>query len=763
MILTGRRVLDLSRSPAGMFCGKVLRWLGAEVTLVAPPADPRSTTWEPEAQVDGRPVSLRYLHYNQDKARAEVDLRMDKGRRWLMRAVESADIVIEDWGGGDAFGGETGITYRGLSLKNPRVVFCRISPFGQTGPYARFAATDLTVQAAGGLLYLTGNPGLSPLRVSEDVAWNLAGLHAAVGAALALVKAVRSGVGEEVDLSAQAAVAATLEAPYGRVVAGAPTGRMGSRHYCTSPCNIYQARDGWIGVCANQDVQIAAILDAVSRGGFDGPIPPVDELRQNAEVSEWFDAVLAGLIAGHRIPELVAESLERGLLLARVNEMGDLCEDPHVRAREAIKPLGDGYPEKWRDVASPYRYRAGERTGGAGDRLLLGSRAKPLEGLTVIDFSWAWAGPYCTKLLAAAGAEVIKIENPAKPDVLRRYPPFLGSGVENECSGFFADQNWNKKSVLLDMKEPESLHVARNLLRTADVLVENFRPHVMASWGLSFEEVLKINPRIVYASISGYGQNGPYSPRPAYGALMESEGGLASLIGYGDGRPYRTGTSMPDPVLGATAAVAVAAGLARSVATGTGVHVDVSMLEATLAILGPAILAWTAMGTARARMGNLSSEGTPEGCYRCRGADEWIALSARDEREWQSLCAVIGYPELARDRAYADRQGRLTHALEIDGRIEAWSRALTKWQAAEQLRRVSVPAFPVLTLQDLIDDPQLAEFGFLPRIKHPEMGEVRVLGIPFRMSGAAWLPTAPPPLLGEHTAEIRARAFSPSV
>ena len=759
-MLTGRRVLDLCRQPGGMFCTKLFRWLGAEVTVVAPPGDDRLISWQPVAIREGsEPTSIRYLHYNHGKKRIEVDVRSEAGRQWLLEEVGNVDVIVEDWGGNGAFERATNLTYRELRQRNPQLVFCRISPFGQSGPYASFAASDLTIQASSGLLYLTGDAGLAPLRANEDVSWNLAGLHAAIGAALALVKAMRSGVGGEVDVSAQAAVAVTLEAPYGRVVTGAPTSRMGSRHYATSPCNIYEAQDGWVGVCANQDVQIAGIVEAVGRGEFKESIPLVDDLRQNAELSQWFDSVLESLIKKRRVSELVAESRQRGLLLAKVNEMADLCADPHVRARGGIRPLGEGYPEQWRDVAAPFRYRSAEQAARkVSDWHQLRPDSRPLEGLTVVDFSSVWAGPYCTKFLAAAGAEVIKIENPQKPDVFRRYPPFLGTGAENECSSFFADQNCNKKSILLDVKEPGSAEVIRSLLRTADVLVENFRPHVMASWGLGFEDVLKINPKIVYASISGYGHSGPYSARPAYGALMESEAGLASLIGYSTSRPYRSGTSLPDPILGAMAAVAVSAGLARSLTTGVGMHVDVTMLEATMALLGPAVLAWTALGTARQRRGNLSWEGVPEGCYRCSGPDEWVALSVRDDNEWQSLCAAIDDPQLARDQAYGASQGRLAHAQEIDRRIEGWSLKRTKWHAAERLRRGGVPAFAVLTLQDVIADPQLIGFGFFPTIRHPEMGEAKVLGIPFRMCGASWPMVSPPPLVGQHTAEIRARS-----
>lgn len=756
-VLGGRKVLDLSREPAGMFCGRLLHWLGAEVTLVAPPGDDRPTRWEPVATLDGgRALSLRYLHYNHGKRRVEADVRTDAGGRWLLEAAGRVDLIVEDWGGAGAFEAETGLTYDDLRREHPELVICRISPFGQIGPFAGLSASDLTVQAASGLLSLTGDPDRPPLRAGEELAWNLAGLHAAVGAALALVKAARTGVGGEVDVSAQAAVAVTLEAPYGRVVTEARASRRGSRHYATCPCNIYRARDGWVGITANQDAQIAAIVEAVGGGRFRDPIPPVDDLRRDPALADWLETLLADLIKDRSVADLVAESRERELLLAKVNAVADLCADPHVAARAAIQPL-DGYPPGWRDVTSPFRFRQAPAAGEPEGRRLE-PRARPLEGITVLDFGWAWAGPYCTKLLAAAGAEVIKVENPKKPDVFRRYPPYLGSGVEQECSAFFADQNWGKKSVLLDMKDPASVETVRRLLRTADVLVENFRPRVMASWGLAWEDVVRINPRIVYASISGFGHSGPYRERPAYGALMESEGGLAGLIGYAPDQPYRSGTSLPDPILGAAAALAVAAGLAQSLGTGCGVHIDLAMMDATLALLGPAVLAWTALGVARKRWGNLSSAGVPEGCYPCRGHDEWVALSVRDDEEWRALCAAIGRLGLAGDPSCATPRARLARLAEIDAYIGQWSRERTKWEAAEALREKGVPAFPALALADLIEDPQLAAFGMFPTITHSEMGTVKVLGVPFRMSGEAWPPPSPPPLLGEHSAEIQARA-----
>ncbi len=741
-----------------MFCGKLFQWMGAEVTLVVAPGDAGAASWEPLATVDGStPVSLRHLHYNHGKARLDLDLRSSAGGEWLLQAAGATDIVIEDWGGDDAFGRETGVRLDDLHRRNPRLVLCRVSPFGQHGPYASVPASELSVLAASGLLYLTGNPAASPLRVGEDLGWSLAGLHAAAGALLALLKALRSGSGPEVDVSAQASITVTLEAPYGRVMTDGPVTRMGSRHYATAPCNIYQTRDGWVGICANQDVQIAGIIEAVSGGKYTDPIPPVDDLRRRPSVARWFDEVLADLIKEQSVAELVNKSRRRGLLMAKVNAVEDLAHDPHLTARHAIAPLGPGYPPAWRDVASPIRVRSG--TGRSGTpRPRIDATARPLDGLTIVDFSWAWAGPYCTKILGAAGAEIIKVENPDNPDVLRRYPPSVGSQRDNECSSFFADQNWNKKSVLLDMKRPESLDLIRNVLRDADAVVENFRPPVMPSWGLSFEEVHELNPRIVYASISGYGATGPYRTRPAYGALMESEGGLASLIRYADGRPCRTGTSMPDPVLGAFSAVAVAAGLARSLETGQGLHIDLAMIETTLAVLGPAVLAWSATGQARRLDGNLSEEGAPEGCYRCHGPDEWVALSVRGPGQWRALCQLIDAPGWLRDRRLDTTEGRIGRRHELDERIEGWSRLRRKAAAAAELQRAGVPAFAVLKLAELLEDPQLHQFGFLPTVDHREMGTVKVLGVPFRMSGRAWPITQPPPMLGEHTAEVVARA-----
>jgi len=735
-----------------MLCAKLLSWLGAEVAIAVAPDDERIKSWEPVARLpSGMAVSLRHLHYNHTKRIVSIDLRTDAGRRWLLDQIRIVDVIVEDWGPA-GLEREARLTSAELLGENPRLVLCRVSPFGQSGPYAGYPASDLTIQAAGGLLALTGDPEFAPLRIGEDMAWNLAGLHAAVGALVALVNADRTGAGQEVDVSAQAAVAVTLEAPYGRVIADAPRTRMGSRHYATSPCNIYQAQGGWVGVCANQDVQIAAILDAVSCGQFDDAVPPVDVLRRDHALSAALDSVLAGLIKKRQVRDLVNEARDRGLLLAKVNDVPDLFEDAQLQARGAITSLGPPYPAHWRDAASCFRWRS-SRTAALVKKERRGGL--PLEGIRVLDFSWAWAGPACTKFLAAAGAEVFKIENPHKPDVLRRYPPLLGSATENECSSFFADQNFNKKSILLDMKDPEALTLIKRMLPTAHVIVENFRPHVMASWNLSFDDVVRVNPGIVYASISGYGATGPYRSRPAYGALMESEGGVAALIRYANSGPYRTGTSLPDPVLGAAAAAAVVAGLSRSLRTGVGVHLDLSMMEATLAVLGPAVLGWTALEQARERTGNLSFEGAPEGCYRCTGPDAWVAVSVRNEVEWKALCAVLGLSHLAGDPAYGTRTNRTGRAPEIDGWIERWARHRSKADAAAQLRAAGVPAFAVLTLDELVEDPQLRDFGFFPTAEHRAMGKVKLLGVPFRLSGEALPVRLPPPLLDEHADEIR--------
>ncbi len=388
----------------------------------------------------------------------------------------------------------------------------------------------------------------------------------------------------------------------------------------------------------------------------------------------------------------------------------------------------------------------------------------PLEGIRVIDSSYVFAGPYATGLLGDLGAEVIKIEGPARPDFTRG-GAFSGLLPDNEPS---ADP-WNrtstynlvnraKKSLVVDLSRKEGRDVLVDLLKVSDVLVENFTPRVMRGWGLDYPNLKKINPGIVMVSNTGYGRGGPYSSYPAQATTQEATHGLAAVTGYADAEPSKAGQSFVDFLAAWAIMAAALLGLRYRRRFGEGLWADIGMYQLGCYNVSEYVLDYIANGAPGGRIGNRHRQYAPQGVYRCAGADAWCALSVRDDEDWRALCAVIGRPELAADPRFASEPARRSNHDAIDTIIAAWSATLGKIEAMQQLQAAGVPAGAVLDGRDLHFDPQLAARGLLENMHFPEdraMGRCRpVVGRPWKFGAIAPAVRGPSPTFGQHNREV---------
>ena len=367
---------------------------------------------------------------------------------------------------------------------------------------------------------------------------------------------------------------------------------------------------------------------------------------------------------------------------------------------------------------------------------------RPLTGVRVIDFSWVGAGSYATKILADLGAEVIKIESTKKVDGIRLSPPFAGGQSGVNRSGYFADRNTSKRSMLLNLKEPAAVDIALRLIAQAELVCNNFSAGVMERLGLGYETVAQVNPRIIYLSMSMNGDSGPERHARGYGAMMSAITGLHHLSGIPGLAPAGTGTNYPDHIPNpGHAAFAVLAALRHSRRTGQGQRIDMAQTEAMLATLGPELLDWTANGHDREPLGN-SGEGLYwQDVLPTAGDDDWIAISAPTSREWDALLATLG---LAAGSSREHALGDVTVAVAARGNREL----------AEALQAAGVPAAPVLSPPEVIADAQLTHREHWRILDHPEMGRTLYNGQPFRFARHEVQPTTPAPLLGQHTDEI---------
>lgn len=377
--------------------------------------------------------------------------------------------------------------------------------------------------------------------------------------------------------------------------------------------------------------------------------------------------------------------------------------------------------------------------------------ARPLEGLRIADFTWYWAGPLCTRHLARLGAEVIKLENPAHLDMCRLIQPMVGEPGPNR-SGCFNDYNQEKRSVTVNLATPEGRQIALDLIARSDVAIENFSPGVMEKLGLDYQTLRQVNPSLVMVSISGYGDTGPLRSNAALGLPLVFASGLASVTGYGDGHPQRTGISYGDPNGGLHAMFALLAALWHRRRTGEGQHVKVALLEALLAVIPDAVMIRSLTGQEPAQRGNRHPQMAPHGVFRTRGQDEWIAIAVDSNQAWSALASVLGLDAGA--GRFATASERKQHEDELEQLIGAATSAWDRWELARALQAREVPAFPVVTCKDLVEDPHLAERRYFTELPHPEVGGRRHSGVPWRIWGIDLSPRRPAPQLGEATGYI---------
>ncbi len=376
------------------------------------------------------------------------------------------------------------------------------------------------------------------------------------------------------------------------------------------------------------------------------------------------------------------------------------------------------------------------------------SNIPPLAGLTVVDLTRVLSGPYCTMLLADMGARVIKIEQPGRGDDTRAWgPPF----VDGE-SAYFLSINRNKESLTLDLKHAAGRQILERLLDRADVVVENFRPGTMQRFGFGYDTVAARWPRVVYCSISGFGQTGPRRSQPGYDAVVQAEGGLMSITGEADGAPFRLGVAISDIVSGMFAAQGIAMALLARVRTNRGQHVDIGMLDATTALLTYQAGAYFATGSAPVRMGNRHPTIVPYETFSARDGD--FVLAVGNDRLWQSFCRVAGLGALAEDVRFATNRDRVEWYETLRPLLASHLRTRTRAEWIAALTAAGIPCGAVRDVAEVLEDPHLHARDMIASAEHAVLGAVRVLGVPIKLSDTPGRIESAPPVLGEHTDRI---------
>lgn len=372
---------------------------------------------------------------------------------------------------------------------------------------------------------------------------------------------------------------------------------------------------------------------------------------------------------------------------------------------------------------------------------------KPLEHVKVLDFTRVLAGPYCTMILANMGAEIIKIERQGSGDDSRSYGPFI-----NGQSAYFISINRGKKSISLDLKSSKAIELIKELVKEVDVVAENFRPGTMEKLGLDYEELRKMNPRLIFATMSGFGQTGPYSRRPAYDMIVQGMGGIMSITGEENGAPVRVGTSIGDITAGIFGAIGILTALIDREISGEGRMVDVAMLDGQLSILENAIARYTSTGEIPKPLGTRHPSIAPFEAYKTK--DSYVIIACGNQALWEKFCILVNREYLISMDIFKTNADRTQNIDKLKIYMNEIMGEKTTKEWDEYLNKNGVPCSPINTIDMLFSDPQIAARNMLIEVEQPGAGKMKIAGNPIKISGMVEeIHKDPAPKLGEH-AEI---------
>ncbi|MBU4361229.1 CoA transferase [bacterium] len=375
-------------------------------------------------------------------------------------------------------------------------------------------------------------------------------------------------------------------------------------------------------------------------------------------------------------------------------------------------------------------------------------RKKPLEDIVVLDLTRVLAGPYCAMILANLGAKIIKVERPETGDDSRSFGPY-----KNGQSAYFVSLNRGKKSIAIDLKKPEGKQIIKELAKVSDVVLENFRPGTTRKLGLSYDVLCKINPRVIYAAVSGFGHSGPYSERPAYDMIAQALGGIMSITGQPGGEPTRVGSSIGDIIAGMFGAIGIISAIYERVFTGIGQMVDVAMLDGQVAILENAIVRYAISGEVPGPLGSRHPSITPFGGFKTK--DSWVIIACGNQAIWEKFCKAVDREELLEVEEFETNEKRTENYQKIKPILDKITIQKTTEEWLKIFESVGVPASAINTVDKLFNDPQVKARKMIIQTEQPGMGKIHVAGNPIKLSTLTEeVVTGPAPKIGEHTDEI---------
>lgn len=742
----GLQVLEAGTGIGISYCGKLLRDAGADVVRVEPPG--------------GDPVRAE---------RAPLFGFLNGGKRSVRsgsvadRLIGYADVVLVA-----ADGEWRPDRVRALADSKPGDVVVAFSPFGLCAEGTGDApANEFILQAMCGGTATRGLPEGPPLQAGGSIGEWVVGVYAAVAVAATVRRKRRTGHGDLVDLAALEAMVITMGGinAVAHGVLGEHAPDVGRKMEVPS---IVATSDGMVGFCTITRQQFEDFLVLIGHPELlddEDLATTKGRMRRRAEL----EALIEPWAARRTTDEIIELAAALRIPVAPIGTPRTVMEIDHFVERGVFVKGPDGTPAP----RPPYRSDAvtvaeaapapapGEHDAGVDwtpaspwrtERV--GEPGRPLDGVRVLDFTAFWAGPAGTNILGALGADIVKVEGRRRPDGMRfatAKPPSHDRWWE--WGATYLACNANKRDLAIDLGRAETTPIVMHMAQSCDLLIENFSPRVIGQLGFDWPAVHAANPRLVMVRMPAFGLNGPWRDRVGFAQTMEQATGMAWMTGRADGPPLIP-RGPCDPIAGLHATFAALAALEVRDRTGSGLLVEVPMVEAALNVAAEPLLTYAATGQVARRNGNRSPFAGPQGVYRCAGADDWLAVSVTTEPQWLALAGTVGCPA-GHDPAALDRPARAALADEIDVLIGVWTAGRSAREAATALRALGIPAAPVRGCETLFAEPHLQARGFWEQVQHPVIGPMRVPGLAFRLRTVPepWSRSAPP-TLGQHTAEL---------
>ena len=788
--LRGVRVLEWGENLGASFAGKLLADLGADVITVEWPGADREAS---DRLVMGRNHGVEHrgmFHFlNANKRSVSVGPGEPSQSALFLQLLDASDVFLA--GGSVGRLRVHGLTEEALRERFPHLIFTSITPFGFAGPLSEASAHDITLCAMGGITNMVGDPRRPPLTPPLALSSFQGGLAAAAGSLLALFARDQSGRGQHVDISPLDVWATVHQGSIfaNDVYFGYTTSRGARRRPGPYPFELMRAKDGWMCLIARELEQWSRfIVDVVGDPRLTENERYRNQLAMGREYPDEVDEILRPWFAERTRDEIFALCRKHRVPFAPVRRIDEAAECEHLAARKFFVDVPtDGIGSFVRipglPFASPRRRRIKpspalgqdteevrrelERESTTRRRLAVdgieaaASARRPLDGVRVLDLSWVLAGPLTGKLLADAGAQVIKVESNSRLDNSRRMGSLPTQSTDTGLSSepinrapMFHLLNAGKLSVELDLRSAGGASAVRELVRVSDVVLENFAPGVLGRLGLDYPSLVPQRPELVMLSLSGFGQHGPLSDVPAYAPTVTSLGGLDSVVGYAGEEPMGTmGLNFADSVGGLFGFLGVLAALRVRRSSGQGQWLDYSEMEGVVSVIPQPFVDYFMTG----RVAQPSGDGNdvwPCGAFETMVPGEWVSIAVASDEEWHAFCVATADEPWVGDSRFATNAGRVANREDLARQVSAYTSVRTAAQVTDVLRVAGVAVAPVYRVRDQVSDEHLWARGVFRRIAVPGVGDLTLCGSPWRLSQTPVQPDRGAPNLGEDTDRV---------